>query len=144
MRVNPFARLERQGNYVVGDCSYINDFGSEVFERVCQLDSATSNEMIKAGVAGYEEGKYGEIHSHTGYLGNTVWAQVGNKDFVALWVEGSALVSDDVVVIGIYNHDGKYYLTKCYIFKLIAALKSKPHLHISDRMKLGIHAAVGI
>ena len=143
MRVNPFARLERQGNCVVGDCSYINDFGSGVFERVCQLDSYSANAMIKAGVAGYEKGKYGEVHSHTAYLGNVSWAEVGNKDFVALWIEGSGLVSKDAVVFGIYNHDGKYYLTKCNIANLRSFMSSILPLRVSQRMVEGIHAAIG-
>jgi len=144
MRVNPFARLNRDSNNVKGDCSYIYDFGPRVFDVVCQLDSYSARAMIMAGVSGYEESKYGEVDSHAAYVDQMFWADVGNKDFVALWVEGGSLVCDDAVVFGVYNHDGKYYLTKCFIAKLIAAVKTKQTLHISERMRLGIDAAVGI
>jgi len=144
MRVNPFARLNRDSNNVKGDCSYINDFGAGVFERVCQLDSYSARAMVHAGVAGYEECKYGEIQIDQNYLADIYWAQVGNKDFVALWVEGGSLVCNDAVVFGVYNHDGKYYLTKCNISALRAVMIINPNLHISERMAKGIDAAVGI
>ena len=149
MRINPFSKVERESsNHCLRDCSYINDFGSGVFERVCQLDSYSAHHMICAGVEGYEEGKYGEVDAFNTHFGSEhlSWAEVGNKDFVALWIEDDeykdgVLVS---VVFGIYNHDGKYYLTKCYAAKLITAIKSKQTLYVSERMRLGIHSAVGI
>lgn len=144
MRVNPFSTLNRDSNNVKGDCSYINDFGSGVFERVCQLDSYSARAMIMAGVSGYEESKYGEVDSHAAYVDQMFWADVGNKYFVALWVEGGSLVCDDAVVFGVYNHDGRYYLTKCNTSALRAVMIINPNLHISERMAKGIDAAVGI
>lgn len=150
MRVNPFARLERQGNYVKGDCSYINDFGSWVFERVCQLDSYSAGAMTKAGVYGTEECKYGTIRTCLPLdidesEDDLFWAQVGNKDFVALWIEDEYKAGVLApVIFGIYNHDGKYYLTKCYIDKLRSFMYTGDiNKYVSERMRLGIVAAVG-
>jgi hypothetical protein len=143
MRINPFSKVERESsNHCRGDCSYINDFGSGVFERVCQLESSTAYAMIKAGVAGYEECECGEVNSYPGYLGTVSWAEAGNKDFVALWVEDPG-GAENTKIFGIYNHDGKFYLTTCNITKLKMVLMIKPHLHISDRMIDGIVKAFG-
>jgi hypothetical protein len=146
MRINPFSKVERESsNHCRGDCSYINDFGSGAFERVCQLDSYSAHHMICAGVEGYEEGKYGEVDAFNTHFGSEhlSWAEIGNKDFVALWIEGSVFPEDDTKIFGIYNHDGKYYLTTCNITKLKVALNSNKNLHISDRMFDGIVKAVG-
>jgi hypothetical protein len=145
MRVNPFSKVERESsNHCKGDCSYINDFGSGVFERVCQLDSYSAHHLVCAGVAGYTEGQYGQVNKALllDVEDDFSWAVIGNKEFVALWIEDHG-GAENTMIFGIYNHDGKYYLTTCNIVKLKAALMNKPSLHISARMIDGIVKAFG-
>jgi hypothetical protein len=145
MRINPFSKVERESsNHCRGDCSYIDDFGSGVFERVCQLDSYSAHHMICAGVAGYKKSDWGKIGKALliDVEDDFSWAVIGNKDFVALWVEDPG-GAESTKIFGIYNHDGRFYLTTCNIAKLKMVLKITQHLHISARMIDGIVKVFG-
>lgn len=107
MKIN-IDRPMTEGQYVRGDCSYIDDFRTSkgsVFQLICTLDGETVKAMLKG-------------------------QELPNKEYIALWIEDMFRMD----VFGLYKHNDNTYLVKSSMLDLREVVMNNP-LAFSDILK---------